>query len=142
MAFGKTMIISAALSLAIASVSPAVSQSTRNVGGNTQNNIGGNNIGGGGNNLECINVTLAGATRVRACQNGYTAKLGNIFCSGGVSLGNAPGVVRLFQGPCNQAGQRFLGGTLACFSTSCEWRPSAAGRAQGFQSEYVSVYYN
>lgn len=143
MKLGKTTIITAAIGLAIASAYPAMSQSTRNVGGNNvgNNNVGGNNIGGGGGgNFGCVNVTLAGATRVRVCQSGYTARLGNIICSGGVQGGGS--YYNLYQAPCNQAGQNFLGGSLSCNGNYCNWNPSQAGRAQGFQQEYVSAYYN
>ena len=143
MKIGKFTTIAAAVGLAIATASPLMAQSTRNVGGNNvgTNNIGGNNIGGGGGgNFGCVNVTLAGATSVRVCNSGYTARLGNIICSGGVNQGwNG---YTLYQGPCNQAGQNFLGGTLNCNGNACNWNPSSAGRAQGFQSEYVSAYYN
>lgn len=129
--------IAATLGLAIATAAPVLAQSTRNVG----NGIEGNNIGGGGGgNFSCVSVTLAGATRVRVCQSGYTASLGNIICSGYVS--SRFNSYNLAQAPCNQAGQNFLGGTLSCDGRACNWTPSAAGRAQGFQPEYVSAYYN
>jgi len=130
--------LTAILGLAIATTAPVLAQSTRNVG----NGIGGNNIGdgGGGGNFGCVNVTLAGATSVRICQSGYTARLGNIICSGYVS--SRFNSYRLAQAPCNQAGQNFLGGTLSCSWNACNWTPSAAGRAQGFQPEYVSAYFN
>ncbi|MEM9278538.1 MAG: hypothetical protein AAGA76_08180 [Pseudomonadota bacterium] len=143
----KLFTITAAIGLAVASASPLMAQSQRNVGTNNVggggNNVGPNNIGtpgGGGGNFGCVNVTLAGATSVRVCQGGYTARLGNIICSGGVSRNF--GSYNLYQGPCNQAGQNFLGGSLACNGNFCNWNPSAAGRAQGFQPEYVSAYYN
>ncbi|MDJ0614382.1 MAG: hypothetical protein QNJ29_11980 [Rhizobiaceae bacterium] len=133
--------LTATLGLALATAAPSMAQSTRNISpNNVGNGIGGNNIGGGGNNFGCVNVTLAGATSVRVCQNGYTARLGNIICSGYVSTGYNS--YRLAQAPCNQAGQNFLGGTLACSGNACNWTPSAAGRAQGFQQEYVSAYFN
>lgn len=140
----KVTKVAASVALILAISSPATAQSTRNVGGNVgNNNIGTNNIGGGGGgvNYGCLNVTLAGATSVRVCNQGYTARLGNIVCSGGVAQGRGT-FYTLYQAPCNQAGQNFLGGTLSCQGTFCNWNPSQAGRAQGFRSESVAAYYN
>ncbi|MEM7067520.1 MAG: hypothetical protein AAF478_01455 [Pseudomonadota bacterium] len=146
MNFSRKTTFTAAILLAIASVTPSVAQnSTRNVGGNNVggNNIGGNNIGGGGGgtpSFGCANVTLAQSTQLRACQNSYTARLGNIICSGNVRP--QFGSLSLSQGPCNQGGNSFLGGTLTCNGGLCTWTPSPAGFAQGYQIETIPAYYN
>ncbi len=146
MNIGKIALMAATLCLAVTTTTSVMAQSTRNVGPNNvgPNNIGpgigdGNNIGGGG--YGCVNVTLAGSTSVRVCQSGYTARLGNIICSGSVQT-RGMNSYQLYQAPCNQGGQNFLGGQLFCSGNSCNWNPSRAGRAQGFRPEYVSAFYN
>ena len=111
---------------------PALAQSTLNIGPPPGQ-------GGGGGQNQCVAVTLAGSVFVRVCGGGYSASGAGTNCSGGVSnWGN--GTYRLSRGGCSN-GQQFLGGSLSCFGTQCNWTPSPAGFAAGFRQETVYAQY-
>ena len=127
-----------AASLVALSANGATAQSTNNIGG-----------GGGGGGGGCVSTVLAGDTSVYICPTYYTAQSRGISCQGGVSF--AGGGYNLGQGPCNAAGQFFLGGRLSCGGGAgtlniggggggqCFWQPSPAGLAQGYHPETVFV---
>lgn len=121
----------AAIALLAMSTSVATAQSTRNIGPPPSG-------GGGGVPGQCIAVTLAGSTFVRICNGGYSARLGGTSC-GGAAYGGG-GNYNLTAGNCNN-GQQFLGGSLSCFGTTCNWTPSPAGFAAGFRPETVYAQY-
>lgn len=128
--------ISAASLIALAALAgTANAQSTRNV---APNNIAPPNVGPTPTPSQCIAVTLAGSTFVRICNGGYSARLGATQC-GGPAYGGG-GNFTLPAGGCND-GQQFLGGNLSCNGTVCNWTPSPAGFAAGFQPETVYAQY-